>query len=192
MAVSANCCEQARVLDGPTYVLCEGESDRAFLEMLISEYELVGIEVGSPQDSNRFGKDAFPVHLLGLATSESYQRIENLLVIADNDDDPAAAQSACQAALREIGYEVPNPPAVLESDKKVAIHMLPSLGVTGGLEQLILSALFEVNPGLRACIDDYSKCTGRVGSWTANPRAKMEMVCIIASHCQDNPGVPLR
>jgi hypothetical protein len=76
----------------PWLILCEGESDKRFLQGLIDvrglpqefQVEHPGIEGDSG------GRSKFGAFLRGISTSESFiENVRAVLVVSDNDDVPA-------------------------------------------------------------------------------------------------------
>jgi hypothetical protein len=173
---------------GPVYIVCEGEGDCAFLSELIRHHGLLGFEVGCPVG----GKSGLEKHLNGVMGSTDASNIETLLVIFDNDEDPSRAVNAVRAAISAVGYEAPAPPGILAADRKAAIYMIPAPGVPGTLEHLLLRAVFDAQPRLERCIDEFCACTFHPTQWPGNTQAKMKLQALVAAHCKDNPGTPLR
>ena len=156
--------------------------------MLLRENGLVGFDVGAPSETGTPGKGGFAKHLDAVLSGDAKDKIKTLLVVADNEDDPAASLKECQVALKKVAnYDVPDPPNILRSDRVVAIHMLPSPATAGALEHLLLDALFDVYPGLKKCVQQFSQSTKRSLTWTSNRKAKMYLQALISSHCEDNP-----
>jgi hypothetical protein len=178
---------------GPVYVLCEGPADGAFINMLISENALTGFEVGFPSETGHYGKGGFSRHLTAILGGSGSSNIKTLLVIADNEDNPAKSLKECKAALREAGnYDVPDPPERLESDRIVAIHMIPDLNNSGALEHVLLDAWLDIDPDAQKCIEAFSQCTKDALTWKSNPRAKFQLQALLSSRCVDNPCLPVR
>jgi len=183
----------ARRYRGPVYVACEGPGDCEFVRKLLEQYGLTGFDVGCPSDTaGPAGKGGLRRHLEGLVGSTDAPKIRSLAVIADNDDRPEASVKAVKAALSGIGYDVADPPGILVADRRVGVYMIPGIGIPGTLEHLLLEAVFDAHANLRACVDEFCSCTVHPLGWSSNAQAKMRLQTLIAAHCEDNPGVPLR
>lgn len=184
-------------------IICEGRSDQAFFRELIRRRGLAQFDVFNPQDLNGTGpgKDGYKAFLEGLSVrlASPSPLVRGILLVADNDLDPAVAFANIQRQIREAvgGYGVPaNPLEVARSTAvpgmpPTVVLMLPWTGERGALESLLLGAIYKGNTGIKACIDDYCRCTSS-HQWDLVKQSKMRIQALLAAMCRSNPDVPLQ
>ena len=160
---------------------------------MAQEAGLVGFDVGDPSDSGKgAGRPAIPRHLLGALSGTDAGNIQSLAVFIDNNGDPNEAMAFGKQALADCGFIVPDPPAILTTQgRRVGLYLIPEVGRRGTLEDLLLDAVFDADPHLRACVDAFISCTKIPSGWQPNQQAKMKLEAIIAAHCARNPQCPL-
>jgi hypothetical protein len=180
----------------PWIILCEGESDRRFFDLLTKERGLPkfqvcfpGSAIGEPGGRTKFGK-----YLAGMKVASEFDKIEAVLIVADNDDRPRASFTEVRKQIRLAGdYGVPESPLSVvkaEGFSAVVVMMLPFNGagpIRGNLESLCLQAT-SWQPEIRPHLDRFISGTP-ASSWTPSKRAKAEAHCIIAATCKPNPEV---
>ena len=139
---------------GPTYVVCEGPTDSAFVRAMAQSAGLTGFVVGDPTDSQSgHGQSAIPRHLRGALAGSDAGNIRSLAVFLDNNSSPDEAAALGKEALANCGYVVPDPPAILVTSRKVGLYVIPGPGVPGTLEDLLLDAVLDAKPHLRDCLN---------------------------------------
>jgi hypothetical protein len=169
-------------------IICEGASDCRFLTLLLERRQITGFQVVRPANS----KDGFENRLRVIRASEDdLAKIETIVLITDNDDDPAAAFNRIARQVRQAGqYPIPAQPLTVARKTDypdIVIVMIPWEGIEGGLETLILEALADKEPDVRKCLEEYLNCTP-ARDWNSNKQAKMLLVCMIAGICKGNPA----
>src|SRR5690349_16232863 len=123
----------------PRVIICEGKADVAFFEHLISERGLPEFQV-LPANGNSRYEDT----LVALSAAAGFGGISGILLVGDNDLNPAAAfQNVRTQVQRAGGYGTPlNPGEAAESAgfPDVVVMMVPWHGSVGCLETLLLEA----------------------------------------------------
>ncbi len=181
-------------INSPFHVVCEGNTDKAFLEHLIEHLGLQDFKVGTPERVGAHGVSGFRKYLLAIETSSGPARLRGLLVVADADDDPAQRFNEVRAALARIGCDVPEPFTPRRVDSKnltVGVFLMPGRGRPGTLEHLLLDAVFEHRPELERCVNEFQECLNGPAAWPENKRAKMQLHALIAGCCEEEPSTNL-
>ncbi|MGA2481739.1 MAG: DUF3226 domain-containing protein [Candidatus Acidiferrales bacterium] len=123
-----------------------------------------------------------------------FAAVKGVLVVGDNDADPAASFQHIQSQIQAAGgFGIPaSPLEVARSQDKppIVVMMLPWTSLPGNLETLCLDAMYAAHNHLKDCIDDYCTCT-RTSDWDLAKQSKMRMRCLMSSICQSDPDVPL-
>ncbi len=188
-------------LTQPRVLICEGSSDQAFFRELINQRQLPSFDVFKPEDLAGAGpgKDGYRAFLEGITVQLASANVSVVLLAADNDLDPAASFENIQRQLREAvgGYGVPLAPlqvarsAAMPPLPPVIILMLPWVGENGALESILLDSVYAHQLGIRACIDEYCRCT-HADTWDQVKQSKMRIRALLAAMCRSNPAVPLQ
>lgn len=170
-------------------IVCEGKADVAFFEHLIAERGLPEFQVVSASGNSRY-EDL----LVALSTSPDFGGLSAILVVGDNDLNPAASFENIRTQIQGAGgYGVPNAPrtpARRDGFPAIVVLMIPWDCVAGCLETLLLEAVRSVNPALAVCVDDYATCT-HADAWNALERAKMKLQSLTAAICRSDPTTPV-
>jgi hypothetical protein len=182
-------------------LICEGASDQAFFRALIRSRNLPEFDIFKPEDLSGVspGKDGFKPFLEGISVVLPSTRVAGILVVADNDLDPAASFANVQRQIRNArgGYGVPSKPLeVAKPDPAVSIPplmilMLPWEGEMGALESLLLQSVYGNQPNLKTCSDTFCHCTA-TDTWDQVKQSKMRIQAALAAMCRSNPDVPLQ
>lgn len=168
----------------PVYVVCEGPADACLVRRLLKHHSISGCEVREAKGNQRFTS-----HLLGVATSSDRPKLRRLVVIADNDLNPTDRFTNVQNALRTAGFVVPSTASVIESgDPSVTTFMVPTFGMVGTLETLLVEAIFTNDANLKRCLEETCTCAGKVDGWDKVKRAKMFFQAAVAFRCADDPS----
>jgi hypothetical protein len=119
-----------------------------------------------------------------------------ILIVADNDDDPAKAFADIQAQIRSAEkLGVPDKPRQRAPSTAplppVAVLMLPWDDVAGCLETLCYQASSKKWPRNGECVEDFIKCTG-IGGWVPQSLSKAKMNGMIASICEEDPATSMQ
>ena len=183
------------VADPTTFILTEGETDDVFFARLIDVRH-----IGSnftifhrPKDEPT-GVGAFSRRLVALKTETKRQKIKSIIIVGDNDGNPAAAFHSIKQQVESVGgYNAPaNPREISETGglPAVSILMLPWDNEPGCLETLCLRAVNQKYEKEMRCATMQSECVG-VGDWPIQKQSKMILRCLLSSVCKSEPNTPL-
>ena len=178
-------------------LLAEGKADVSFLMQLMTNREIAGLHFGFPTDTTGgFGITGLGKYLGNLPAKTGFDKLKAILVLYDNDNDPAAQFAAVRALINpEDPYVIPGAPLTLaqaeHGKKRLMFLPMPGLDTMGALETLLLeSASTGGSADALACIDELTDCAG-CGNWPPSLDAKMRLRCLIAVKCQGNSDVTL-
>lgn len=176
-------------ITGRHVIVCEGKADVAFFEHLIAERGLPEFQVLPANGNSRYGDI-----LVALTAAPGFNGLSGILVVADNDLDPAAAFQNILEQIQEAGgYGVPNAPRVPARSAgfpTIVPLMVPWDDTVGCLETLLLEAVRAVNPELAACVETYATCT-HVDVWNEVERSKMKLQALTSVICRSDPNTPV-
>ena len=183
-------------IDNPIHVLCEGGGDKGFLEHLIQQRGIQGLDVGcpTPETAGAHGVSGFDKYLLALDTSTDRKKLKGLVVISDADEDPARRFGGIRQALVAIGCDVDEPFAprrLHHRDLTIGVFLMPGRNRTGTLEHLLLDAVFESSPELEDCVNGFRDCLKAPLGWSENKQAKMRLHALMAGCCEEAPSTNL-
>jgi hypothetical protein len=177
----------------PWLILCEGETDKRFLDQLISNRALPDefqIRFPSRGTDNRGGRSKFGPWLNAAQAVTGWSDIRAVLIISDNDDDPPTSFGEVRASLTAGKW-----PGIPSFERTIAkspgyphtvILMLPPAGQQGSLETLCLLAAYFKWQNIQAPLDAFVQSAG-VNGWSANKEAKMRLQTVIAATCNARP-----
>lgn len=184
-------------LAGKWLLLGEGKADSSFLRCLLDTHGIGHCIARSPSDflpDGGGGKSRFSDVLSGLSLQETFPKMLGVVVLADNDDDPARRFAETASAIRDSRhYAVPDKEETVAkspSKQSSAIYMLPSSGQRGSLEDLVWSVASRCEPSRVACVEQYVACAGAAG-WDPPKAGKTRVQAFLATHCKSDPNVPL-
>lgn len=173
----------------PYLIICEGKADVAFLEHLIVERDLPIFQVIAANGNSRYQEI-----LLAITAAPGFTNLAGILVIADNDMNPAAAFQRVRTQIQDAGgYAVPNAlriPVRNSQFPPIAVLMVPWDDEIGCLETILLEAVRAVKPELAACAEEYSVCA-HVNDWNEIERAKMKLQSLTSVICRSDPTTPV-
>lgn len=178
----------------PNLLLCEGPDDVAFFQKLISLNRLphfcvrdTATERGGPGGNTKFG-------LALKALSLNFRKVRRILVVADNDDDPA---SSFENVLNQLAAVFPKnklPDSPLKrtsvTDRiDVTVMMTPRPGEPGNLETLCEEAARRANTRFADLVDRFSRDSDPP-AWASETRKKeMWLRCNLAVRCREDPFI---
>lgn len=173
----------------PRVIVCEGKADVAFFEHLLAERQLPEFQV-LPANGNSRYEDL----LTALSAAPGFNNLSGILLIGDNDLNPAAAfQNIRTQILTAGGYGAPNAPRVparAAPFPAVVVLMVPWDGTAGCLETLLLEAVSNTKPELRTCVDAYATCAD-VNDWNPVEQSKMKLQSLTSVICRSDPTTPV-
>lgn len=137
----------------------EGKDDKRFLEALLRELSIVGVQILEFE-----GKSNFRNQILALKNTPGFSSISICAFIRDADENPpeAAFRSVCDA-LSNAGLTFPaNDQNFSEGNPKVGIFIMPGNGRNGAIEDLCLESIKDED--FFNCINQYFECLGAIPS----------------------------
>jgi hypothetical protein len=183
-------------LSQPRILVCEGSSDVSFFRHLIKSRGLPEFDIFQPNAAEGVpsGKGGYKAFLEGLSTVLPSSRITGVLVVGDNDLNPAVSFQDIRNQISGAGgYGVPEEPLQVARSERlppVVVMMLPWAGMQGALESLCLDAVLGYRPHLRECVDHFSECT-KTTEWEPTARTKMQLHALVAALCKSEPATAL-
>lgn len=179
-------------------IISEGPADDVFLKNLIDVRGLKNLEVVRPGDEESYGDGGFQLRLEGLKIRPGIEQSRAIIIVADNDENPAAAFPKIQKQIRDAGgYDVPQDPYQLSNRvalPPVAVVMLPANGQQGSLDTLCLSAFNEGKyGGYLKCVNEIVNCVcATEEKWGKIQLAKLKVQGILSTICKGDPYTPLK
>ncbi len=117
-----------------------------------------------------------------------FGRLDGLVIVRDNEDAPAKAQSKVRAALQAAGLAAPERPGKVAGKRpRVGYELLPGPGREGCLETLCLDA--AKGDSDMACVEDFMECLNKVKKGRKGNRDKARAQAFLAT--RDRPGLPM-
>jgi hypothetical protein len=177
----------------PWLILCEGETDKRFFDRLITKREIENaFQVRFPHrggKDKRAGRSRFgPWLSVAYENQDFIDNVRAVLVVSDNDTDPAASLIEVKVSLMESdGFPIPDNPREVarKADFPALVIMMIPHGALGGLETLCVSAAYSKFP-VQAAVETFADNTPAVG-WTVGKQSKMKLQSIIAASCATRP-----
>jgi hypothetical protein len=176
----------------PSLILCEGKGDTRLYERLLALHGLSAkFDITTPKDhgNGAFGRYLKLIH----ETSRTFrEKVQNILIVSDNDDDPDVSFATIQQQLKDTKV-FPVPEAAQQVAKahgvqSVVILMLP-VGKLGNIETICFEAA-ETKWQLGKHVESYLAQTPANG-WGIGKQSKMKMQCVLAATCHDQPDITL-
>jgi hypothetical protein len=177
-------------------ILGEGGADEAFLRCLIKSRNLGNFEYRIPDQEKKqcWGKDGFNTRLLALVTESGILQRASVIIVADNDSDPATAFKDIQKQIASAGLKPPdavqNTTVATEDFPALSVLMIPSAAEKGCLENLLLTAGAEKYKDQLKCVDDFVGCV-QAANWEVSDLAKLKMRCLLSAIYETNPCISL-
>jgi hypothetical protein len=180
----------------PNLVICEGKLDVTVLRKLFEVKQIAGFDlIFSGNNQTGGGIDKLGQKLKAIKINEQFiQVVERIFIVADNDDGNALNRVKRQ--LRDVSDQVPNEVhqfsrfAVEDGkEKQIAIHLLPD-SEFGCLETILVKSALGKWPDLREPLAAYKNHVPARG-WSVTDQAKMELECLVASTCHEQPDVQI-
>jgi hypothetical protein len=191
--------EPRKFFDGPRLIMCEGRADAAVLRELVKQRELPEYQIRTSEDAGASGGiDSFHRLLDAIRTWSGFEKLQQLSIVADADDDP---HGNFQRVRRQVEaakiYPVPTEPLVEAFPQEgagvpsVRIVILPSAGEQGCLETLCLSAALSISAPYAACVEAFAACAD-VETWPrVAKRHQMKLTALLAVSHPKNPAIGL-
>jgi hypothetical protein len=141
-----------KVITEPKLLLVEGKDEVKFFTQLVSDLDLVGIQVRAVG-----GKARFRDRLNALLKGPGHDRVTSLGIVRDADKNPQGAFDSICGALRALGLPIPPAPLQPVGDSpQITVMILPDKDSEGMLEDLCLASV--VGDPAMACVEAYFAC----------------------------------
>lgn len=171
-------------------IICEGDTDRHFLNALIGERKLPKFQImAANSKDNIYGTIA----LYKVESTEKFKKLKSLIIVVDkNGNADAAFVNASQQLQKTFpARKMPNASFVIEGTApSLSIILIPTLGETGHIESYVTPIAKTHNGTLTGHIQTFLD-TVRADKWTDERRqAKAWLRIFMAVKCPD-PFMPL-
>lgn len=175
----------------PRLLICEGHKDMCFFHRLIEERGLPKFHIVEASGNGGFFNTLSDIHLM---ETKRFKALRGILIVADNDDDPAGRfGSVCQQVERFFGRGTA-PNAALQASRTtppVTIMMIPWTNEHGHLEKLCVDSA-ESADGINAQQVDMFMGLIHAERWQSESRrGKAWLRVNLAARCVQDPFVPL-
>jgi hypothetical protein len=159
-------------------IICEGDSDKHFLENLIKNRDItLDYQISTPKElgGNADGKTQWKTIFSNIIAASKAEELEFIIVIGDNDDDYEAAFNNIKVAIKEandikqfyknIPEETLKEPKIDSGKPTVFVAMMPEDKKRGNIETLCYEVAYEkAKPEIKKCIDNFATCSGFNGN----------------------------
>jgi Protein of unknown function (DUF3226) len=177
----------------PRLMICEGFEDAWLLNKLI---EARGIQRFHIQVAGGNTKFAGAISKFKLEQPKIFNALQDIVVVADNDDDPTASfGNACAELVKAFGNNPKMTPAKpLEPSKtkpRCSILMVPWTGMEGTLETLCVDAAKHANVTMGGHTDHFLAVIGADKWPSPTRRGKAWLRSNLAARCESDPFIPL-
>ena len=184
-------------------LLCEGQHDSEFFTHLSAAYpgipKFTIASVNFVLGITHGGNTRFADALNALTAVPGFEQVERLLIVADNDVNPAtefqAVVNAINAAAPILGPPAsrfvapPTPQVKAGGAPYVVVLMIPWTNVAGNLDTMCLAAAMANAPApMPNCVNDFALCAN-VQHWPITSLAKMKFRSFLAASWQTNPYI---
>ena len=184
-------------ISSPRAILCEGAQDRNFFQELIKARNLPDFYVTHPHfEIEPGGRGGYSARLRSMKLQVGWDNLQGIIVVSDNDSDPAGSFQMVRRLVHEASLTPPNQPLTIKSGSpSIAIMMLPATDTNGQLETLCLQAIRAAWPSKFRCAESYAACAEIVGvperAWSQNKREKAMLRALISHICKKDPNTSL-
>lgn len=171
----------------PRLLICEGFDDIAFFQRLIAARGLPDFHIRStaPRRTYRGGNTKFSESLEAIRINHGFPKIQDILLVTDNDDDHQASFADICDQIRQAGFEAPSAPLNSGSGKpRITVMMLPLDGTPGNLECICRDAAQSAD---RQTGDRTDQCQALLlaDSWPEPRRGKLWLRVNLAARAHD-------
>jgi hypothetical protein len=171
-------------------IIGEGSGDARFMEHLCEARKIEGFQIEDARGNE------FLQRLSGLRDRTGFDGIKGILIVSDNDDEPAKSFIKIRRQIKQAKLPYPNKPLALarlsKNEFAIAVMMIPFTiagGATKGcLETLFLQAIEPKNVSTGACVTNYRACIAG-GGRTKNEEDKFRFRCFVSALHQKDPNL---
>lgn len=177
----------------PNLLLCEGPEDKAFFRQLRRARDIrdFRVEDTSDENSRAGGNTKFKSRLIALRYRK---HIRKILIVADNDDDPAESFANVRSQIEEVFNpgSAPNQPLVSNrGTPEVTILMVPWENQHGCLETICKEAARNYDANITSHVNTFSALLTFETRPSENRKSKMWLRSMLAASCERDPFIPL-
>lgn len=184
------------------FALCEGNEDAALVRALAESIprNIKPFDVSPVNDlCDKKGKDGFEDAIIGSDILTGFDGVNDVVIISDNDDNPAASFSAVRAKLKNAidegnvqrQWALPEAPGVrVAGSPSVSIWMWPRADQPGCLETVLWEIVLRKYPQQAACVETAVGCSG-ASQWSISKRDKARIRCFMSLVVKKNPAMTL-
>lgn len=182
-------------------VLCEGPTDKGFLEMLFT-VDPPDFHLRKPSDNNLGdGVDNFGAFLSGAADATDFKTsIKRIVLLFDNDNNAAVQFATVIRALKRANtsagaghFPVPRKANQIAKNKNywLCCIAIPSKSRLGSLESMVLKVLEKKHSAKIKCAESMFACATHGQTWPEHKKAKALLVSVCAHINRKKPSAPL-
>jgi len=176
----------------PRLLVCEGHEDKFFFHHLIRERDLPSFHIW-PSSGN--GGFANAIRAFRAGRTKQYNALRNILIVADNDENPAASFSNVCDHIEQLFGSGTRPSAPLEKTKTrpiaVTVLMIPWTDVNGHLERLCIESATEADKAIAGHVQTFMDLIFADRWASESRRGKAWLRTNLAARCSRDPFVPL-
>jgi hypothetical protein len=153
----------------PRLLICEGPEDHFFFERLIEARNLPRFHIQAAGGNTQFSG---AISKFELERTSIFRQITDIVVVADNDDDPIASFNNACAEIRKAVGAASTPRRPLQSTgrkPRCTLVMVPWTDVEGNLESLCVETARHANANAGGHVDTFLALAG-AGRWESPSR----------------------
>lgn len=184
------------------FALCEGNEDAALIRALVQSVprNIKPFDVSPINDLvDSKGNGGFEEAIIGSDILTGFEGVDDVVIISDNDDDPAKSFGKVRAQLKKAidesnvrrNWALPIAPGVrVVGSPSVTIWMWPSPGRAGCLETVLWEIVQRKYQTQAACVEAALACSG-ADLWAIGKRDKARIRCFMSLMVKKNPALAL-
>ncbi len=145
------------------FMLCEGDDDKGFFEALTRslDIEFQICHVAELNKQNTGGVSAFGSSLKGIRITTGFRDVLKAVLLVANNHVAGESDKLIRNALFDSGF---TPPVAQGCrgymDEKPVVILTVPMGSPGGIETLVLPAIYDKWPEAERCVDAFLESTG--------------------------------
>ena len=176
----------------PRLLLCEGPDDESFFEKLIERRNIQRFHISdtSTAEAPNGGNSGFRRGLIAARLNGNYASVTKILVVSDNDADPAASFRNVCDQIEAAGF--PRPPAPLTPTPgrpSITVMMIPlDDDERGNLETICVPAARSTDAAVAGNVDHFAALM-RSNRWVPERVGKFWLRSFLAAKCRRDPFV---
>jgi hypothetical protein len=175
----------------PRLLICEGPEDHLFFQKLIEVRNLPRCHIQAAGGNTQF---ASAISKFELEKTSVFRQLTDIIVVADNDDNPSASFENARAEIRKAlgAGSAPRRPLQPTTRKpRCTVLMIPWTNVEGNLESLCEDAARDADAAVGGHVDTFLALAGSDRWASPSRRGKAWLRSNLAVRCEVDPFVPL-